>query len=143
MNDIGIRGILETILYSKDLPAMRVFYSEVLGLEEVGYEPDRHVFFRCGDSMLLIFDPDSTQSTEVRVRGALIPQHGSAGAGHVAFAVEMDQLDSCAERLEAVGVEIESRVQWYADRPRVCSVYFRDPAGNSLELSCRELWTRE
>jgi catechol 2,3-dioxygenase-like lactoylglutathione lyase family enzyme len=41
------------------------------------------------------------------------------------------------ERLEAHGVAIESVARW----PRGGrSIYFRDPAGNSLELATPDLW---
>lgn len=140
MNAPPIHGILETILYASDLPAMRTFYTDVIGLEEVAYERGRHVFFRCGAGMLLIFDPQSTLSTEVRVGDAVIPSHGAIGPGHLAFAVAAESLEDWELRLTHANVEIESMIGWYADRPHIRSIYFRDPAENSIELTCPELW---
>jgi catechol 2,3-dioxygenase-like lactoylglutathione lyase family enzyme len=39
--------------------------------------------------------------------------------------------------LEGRGVEIESQVEW-PNGGR--SIYFRDPAGNSVEIATPELW---
>ena len=50
------RHILETALYADDLDAAERFYGSLLGLETVTRAGDRHVFFRCGDGMLLIFN---------------------------------------------------------------------------------------
>ena len=119
---------------------MRTFYTDVLGLEQVGYEPDRHIFFRCGPGMLLIFDPRSTATTEVRVGDSLIPPHGTAGPGHLAFAVEATAMADWEQRLARKKIDVESEILWYADRPHVRSIYFRDPAKNSIELACFELW---
>lgn len=138
-----ITGILESILYAEDLGAAREFYVRVMGLEEVAFEPGRHVFFRCGYGMLLIFNPESTKQSEVRVGDALIPRHGATGEGHLAFAVEVAALDAWQQRLESLEVEIESKIHWRADvqeGPEVRSIYFRDPAGNSIELACPQLW---
>ena len=52
--------ILETCLYVDDLRAAEHFYRDVLGLVVVRRQTGRHVFFRCGRSMLLIFDPTAT-----------------------------------------------------------------------------------
>lgn len=135
-----INGILESILYAEDLVTAREFYARVMGLEEVGFEPGRHVFFRCGAGMLLIFNPESTKQSDVRVGDALIPRHGATGAGHLAFAVEATALSAWQERLKASEVEIESTIHWKSDAPEVRSLYFRDPAGNSIEIACPQLW---
>ena len=53
-------GILETVIYAADLDAAERFYGEVLGFEVFVKVEGRHVFYRCGNQMLLIFDPVST-----------------------------------------------------------------------------------
>lgn len=130
-------AVLETCLYARDLPAARRFYGEVLGLE-VHEEPDgRHVFFRCGRAMLLVFNPEETRAKTLHVAGALVPLHGAVGPGHVAFAVRDDEIDSWRAHLAAHGVAIESEIAW----PRGGrSLYFRDPAGNSVELATPRIW---
>ena len=50
-------GILETVLYAGDLDAAEAFYRDVLGLEPFASVPGRHLFYRCGEQVLLIFKP--------------------------------------------------------------------------------------
>ena len=52
--------ILETALYADDLDAAERFFGGLLGLEKVTRIGNRHVFFRCGQGMLLIFNPDES-----------------------------------------------------------------------------------
>jgi len=132
----GLR-VLETSLYVDDLDAAERFYHGVLGLDVSGRHPGRHVFFRCGDGVLLVFIPEATSGATTMVDGTPIPLHGANGPGHVAFAVPGPELASWKDRLVHGGVAIEAEVRW----PRGgCSVYFRDPAGNSLELASPAIW---
>ncbi|MDA1052810.1 MAG: VOC family protein [Planctomycetota bacterium] len=124
--------VLETCLYVDDLSAAERFYADVLGLVLVSRQADRHVFFRCGSTMLLLFDPAASGSSPSEV-----PPHGSHGPGHVAFAISHDEIEPWTTRLAGHGVSIEQRVNW-PNGGR--SIYFRDPAGNSLELATRDLW---
>lgn len=130
-------GVLETVLYAPDLAAAEAFYRDVLGLDLVSTEPGRHVFFRCGKQMVLVFDPETTSTKPHEMFGSLIPLHGAQGAGHVAFAVKDAELDDWRARLRKAGIAIESEISWPQGGQ---SVYFRDPAGNSLELATPTLW---
>ncbi len=127
-----LETIVETSLYSDNLAAMETFYTEVLNLSVITKEPDRHVFFTVGrGSVLLIFKPESTQ------HGHHLPAHGTIGAGHVAFGVPADLLNSWRTRLTRRGIAIEKEQSW----PRGGhSIYFRDPAGNSVELITPHVW---
>jgi catechol 2,3-dioxygenase-like lactoylglutathione lyase family enzyme len=130
-------GVMESCLYARDLAAAEGFYTSVLGLGMIVREEGRHVFFRCGAGVLLIFNPDHTSQEETHVDGALVPLHGTTGAGHLAFRVASDTLVSWRRRLDERGIAIESEVKW----PRGGhSIYFRDPAGNSVELVTPETW---
>ena len=132
-----IRGVLETCLYATDLWAAERFYVEALGLEVFSRAEGRHVFFRCGPGVLLIFNPERTSREQTAVGGAPVPLHGARGAGHAAFAVADAELPAWRERLRAGGVAIESEVTW----PRGGrSLYVRDPAGNSIELASPTIW---
>ena len=53
-------AILESALYVTDLDAAEAFYADVLGLERIAKVEGRHVFFRCGAGVLLLFQPDVT-----------------------------------------------------------------------------------
>lgn len=124
--------ILETCLYVDDLDAARWFYGSVLGLEQYSLMPGRHVFFRCADAMLLLFRAEQTLQT-----GAGLPTHGSSGPGHVAFACTHDDIPQWQEGLRKAGIAVELDHHW-PNGAR--SLYFRDPAGNSVELATPGLW---
>ena len=127
-----VSQVLETCLYVDDLDAAEEFYGRVLGLELHSKEAARHRFFRCGSGMLLLFCPDRTLLST-----GIVPAHGARGPGHVAFAIRAGQVESWRGELLAHGVEIESEIDWPSGGH---SIYFRDPAGNSLELATRQTW---
>jgi catechol 2,3-dioxygenase-like lactoylglutathione lyase family enzyme len=131
------QSILETILYCPDLEAARAFYTGVLGLELYAVQPDRNVFLRCGGAMLLLFNPETTSGPPVVVGGVPLPLHGARGPGHLAFRATEEEIDHWREHLTAQGIEIESEVAWPGGGR---SIYFRDPAGNSLEFATGTLW---
>ena len=54
-------AVLESALYVTDLDAAAQFYAEVLGMEKILAEPGRHVFFRCGPGVVLLFNADATR----------------------------------------------------------------------------------
>ena len=76
-----IEAIVETAIYVDDLEAAEAFYRDVLGLEVIGREAGRHVFFRVGGGVLLAFDPEAT------LQGDMLPPHGARGPGHFALGV--------------------------------------------------------
>ena len=132
-----LQGIAESCLYAKNLEETERFYRDVLDLEIVMKEDGRHVFFRCGDDMLLIFNPDHTANTQTDVNGEPVPLHGATGAGHLAFSVAIEQYETIRDKLVGRGVSIESEIEW-PNNSR--SFYFRDPAGNSLEVVTTNMW---
>lgn len=125
-------GILETCLYVDNLEGAERFYREVLGLTLESKQERRHVFFHCGQQMLLLFNPLASREANDR-----FPAHGSFGAGHAAFAVAEGDLPGWIEHLQARQVSIEKVIEWPGGGR---SVYFRDPAGNSLELATPRIW---
>lgn len=131
-----IAAILETALYVDDLDAAEQFYGGVLGLERISRGGDRHVFFRCGPGVLLIFNPDETV-IPAPPDALPVPAHGARGQGHACFRLVDDDFAALLDRLAANGIAIESDLHW-PNGAR--SVYFRDPAGNSLECAEGKLW---
>jgi catechol 2,3-dioxygenase-like lactoylglutathione lyase family enzyme len=128
-----LTDVLETCLYVDDLGRAERFYTQTLGLTFVSRQEGRHVFLRCGRRMLLLFNPlGSRQASDDG-----IPPHGALGPGHVAFGVREALLPAWIKRLEAAGVAIERLHDWPGGGR---SVYFRDPAGNSLELATPKIW---
>jgi catechol 2,3-dioxygenase-like lactoylglutathione lyase family enzyme len=128
---LHIEHLVEAGIYADDLSQAEAFYRDVLGLEVVMTEPGRHVFFRAGQSMLLVFDPTTT------LKGETLPPHGCTGPSHFALGIPTESLKKWKERLVEHGVEIEREVRWPKGGQ---SIYFRDPAGNSVELVTRGLW---
>ncbi len=128
----NVQRILETCLCVNDLAVARKFYTEVLGLTVFAEQTDRHLFFRIGDQMLLLFDPKESSKPL-----GTIPPHGTHGAGHVCFAVREAELDEWQRQLSERGVAIESIHLWPQGGR---SIYFRDPAGNSLEFATPRIW---
>jgi len=127
-----IEGIVETGIYVDDLDRAEAFYRDVLGLPVIGKEPGRHVFFRVGQrNVLLAFLPAAT------LKGDLLPAHGAQGPGHFALGIAAVDLDAWRQRLVNHGVVIEKEMQWSRGGK---SLYFRDPAGNSVELMTPGLW---
>ena len=128
--------VLETTLYADDLDAAERFYADVLGLEKIARAGNRHVFFKCGPGVLLIFNPAET-IIPYKVGQLPVPPHGAHGPGHLCFKAEAAELDGWRDRLTAAGVEIESDMEWPQGGR---SIYFRDPAGNSLEFTEARIW---
>lgn len=126
------REILETCVYADDLEAAERFYTEVLGLARITAVPGRHVFFRCGGRVFLVFNAGKTSAS-----GGPVPAHGAHGPGHACFAATADELERWRGHLRGKGVEIEAEVEWPGGGK---SIYFRDPAGNSIELGTPAIW---
>ena len=125
-----IQGVLETALYAADLTSAERFYRDVLGLEVLFREEGRHVFFRCGTGVVLVFNPAATRGEEQLA-------HGADGPGHAAFAVRHDDLDAWKAHLADHDIAIEEDKTWPGGGR---SVYVRDPAGNSVEFATPDLW---
>jgi len=115
----------------EDLPAAERFYHEALGLEVIG-RGELFVVFRCGGGVLLVFDPRKSAAPDRDV-----PSHGTTGVGHIAFAAKPEDLDAWREQLRQAGVSIEREVDWDEGGH---SFYFRDPAGNVVELAPPTIW---
>jgi catechol 2,3-dioxygenase-like lactoylglutathione lyase family enzyme len=127
-----INAITETAIYVDDVQAAETFYSTVLGLNVIAREPGHHVFFQVGESnMLLAFVAKATLKSDQ------LPTHGATGPGHFALGIAADAFDAWRKRLHEHGVVIEKEMAW----PRGGkSIYFRDPAGNLVELVTPGIW---
>lgn len=130
-------GILESALYVDDLDAAEAFYGGVLGLERIARAEGRHVFFRCGDGVLLLFDPAETVKPPRPGAKLPVPPHGTKGEGHLCFRATAEEIARFRAHLESAGVAIEADFEW-PNGGR--SIYFRDPAGNSLEIAEPRIW---
>ncbi len=128
-------GILETVIYARDIAAAKAFYTHVFGLKVVAHAPDRFVFLACAQQMLLVFDPDQSRHNDPAIG---IPSHGAEGQGHLCFrARDRSDLDAWRDQFNALGVEIEHEHVWENGGR---SLYLRDPAGNSVEIAEAAIW---
>ncbi len=127
-----VKGVLETCLYVDDLIAAEEFYSRVLGVSSFSRTNNRHVFFRCGQGVLLLFNPSETAKP-----GGNVPAHGAHGPGHVAFTISSGDVAAWRAHLQQHEVSIEAEITWPSGGQ---SLYFRDPAGNSLEVATAQVW---
>ena len=135
---LKVAGVLETCIYAEDLEAAEAFYLSVLGLEAFQKAPGRHVFFYCGPhAVFLVFNPAATVRSDMKLG---VPTHGAAGPGHVTFSIREAEMADWRERLSAEGIAIEKEVDWPGGGR---SIYFRDPAGNSVELASARIWRLE
>jgi catechol 2,3-dioxygenase-like lactoylglutathione lyase family enzyme len=132
MHNPDLVGVLETVLYhdTGDRATVERFYREVLGLAAVsGWEDG--VAFRLGPSVLLLFDRD-----RLARRGGPIADHGTSGPGHVCLQADTNDYDQWRDRLVAAGIDVTHDHDWGGAR----SFYFKDPAGNLLEIADSDLW---
>ncbi len=127
-----IQCIVETAIYAGDLGQAERFYRDVLGLRFLAREEGRHVFFQVGEGdVLLVFLPEAT------IKGDRLTAHGAHGPGHFAMGIPREDLDAWRGRLRDHNVAIEHEESW----PRGGhSLYFRDPAGNAVELITPGVW---
>lgn len=103
------------------------FYRKI-GLTELPEGPDRLNFANVGEQLFGVCDKE---------RGFIDGDGGFVKAKlHVAFQIPFEQLDDCVRFLNEKGIRTSSKNEfqnWHGV-PRSVSVYFRDPAGNVIEL---------
>jgi catechol-2,3-dioxygenase len=127
-----VNAILETILYGSNLEELEDFYQKVLGLRRIAATPGRNVVLQCGNSALILFNADKSSQT-----GGKFPAHGVNGSGHIAFVIGEEELEVWRIHLSKMNIIIETEIIW---EDGGISLYFRDPAGNSVELAPPTIW---
>ena len=131
-----IRRVLETALDCNDLSTSAAFYTQLLEVRPM-LDTDRLVAIDAGGGTVLLLFQRGLSSGPVETAGGVIPPHEAGGPGHLAFAIDRGELAAWEARLVALGIVVESRVQW--DRGGT-SVYFRDPDSRLVELATPGLW---
>jgi catechol-2,3-dioxygenase len=111
-------------------------------LEFVSEETDRYVFLKAGQSMLLIFNPNKTLANNINnaSSSAQLPIHGAFAPPsiiHFALEIEKQNYDSAKYMLNQNNIKIEKEVIW---EKGTNSMYFRDPAGNLVEIITQGSW---
>ncbi len=133
-----VKKVIETCIYSSDLESMKNFYTDILGLSVIQEERDKLIFLKAGESMLLIFDPART-----RTDNGSLPAHGALtppSSIHFAMEIEEREYHASKQLLVSKNIAIEKEVNWNS---HVKSIYFRDPAGNLVELITPGGWPVE
>ena len=136
-------AILESALYVTDLDAAESFYAGILGLSLISKVPGRHVFFRCGTGVLLLFSAEATRNPPQPGARLPVPPHGAVGQGHLCFAATAEEIDRWKSHLESRNIAIEADFEWPPsgnDSSGGRSIYFRDPSGNSIEFAEPRIW---
>jgi catechol 2,3-dioxygenase-like lactoylglutathione lyase family enzyme len=120
----AIREIDYTVVFVRDMAAMRRFYEDVLALPPVRELSPGWIEYRIGANTLALAKPTRTAAD------APTP-HGSA-ALQLAFKVSPPEVDQCADELVQKGVALLSPPtdQPFGHR----TLFFRDPDGNLLEV---------
>ena len=133
-----IKKVVETCIYCSDLQSMKNVYVRILGLSVIQEEQDRLIFLKAGKSMLLIFDPMQTRTNNgsLPVHGALTPPSSI----HFAMEIEEQEYHASKQLLASNKIAIEKEVNWDSQAK---SIYFRDPAGNLVELITPGAWPVE
>ena len=113
-----------TVIYCRDLAAMKRFYADVLGFRHERDLSPTWIEFRIGNTILALTVPGKLFADAPPPRGALSLQ--------LAFKVAPDEVQLCATELAAKGVALEMPVtdQPFGHR----TLFFRDPDGNVLEI---------
>jgi catechol-2,3-dioxygenase len=128
---MNIIQIKETCLYFNDLQLARAFYHQQLGLPIIGELEGEHIFFKAGSSVLLCFNPQSSQAK------VSPPAHYGSGNYHFAFEVPAAEYEAHKRELQEKGIAITARIVWANGLE---SFYFSDPAGHVLEIVPVGLW---
>ena len=130
-------AILESALYVTDLAAAEAFYTDILGLDLLGKVDGRHIFFRCGSGVLLVFNAEATKTPPLPDARLPVPPHGAVGEGHLCFAATAAEIVAWKAHLRAKRIAIESEFEWPQGGR---SIYIRDPSGNSIEFAEPRIW---
>ncbi len=120
----SISALDYTVIFARDMPAMRQFYGEVLGLSFARQLGDGWFEYKVGPNILALARPRLTAGDP--------PTPQNAASLQLAFKVAYPEVDVCARELRAGGVTIlsEPTDQPFGHR----TLFFRDPDGNLVEV---------
>jgi len=120
----AIRAIDYTVIFVRDMAAMRRFYEDVLAFPPVRELSSGWIEYRIGENTLALAKPSRTAADAPTPRGSAALQ--------LAFKVSPPEVDRCADELVQKGVALLSPPtdQPFGHR----TLFFRDPDGNLLEV---------
>jgi catechol 2,3-dioxygenase-like lactoylglutathione lyase family enzyme len=119
-----IRAIDYTVIFVRDMAAMRRFYEEILGFPLIRELSPGWIEYRVGNNTLALAIPSRT--------AADAPVPTGTAALQLAFKVAPPEVDQCADELVQRGVALHEPPtdQVFGHR----TLFFRDPDGNLLEV---------
>jgi catechol-2,3-dioxygenase len=122
----AVKALGEVALRVNNLERMKRFYQEVLGFEVLGEFPAAALLkiaagYEGHTQVLGLFD-----------RSVSVDQKRTT-VDHIAFTIGLPDYDSERKRLEALGLNVETKEHEWANWR---SLYFYDPEGNRVELVC-------
>jgi lactoylglutathione lyase len=120
----AIRAIDYTVIFVRDMDAMRHFYETLLGFSLQRVLSSGWIEFRIGSNTLALAMPSRTASDH--------PIPVGSAALQLAFKVSVAEVDACAEELIRKDISLVSPPtdQVFGHR----TLFFRDPDGNLLEV---------
>jgi catechol 2,3-dioxygenase-like lactoylglutathione lyase family enzyme len=120
----GIRAIDYTVIFVRDIAAMRRFYEDILGFPLLRELSPGWIEYRVGGNTLALARPSRT--------AADAPTPNGSASLQLAFKVSAPEVDRCADELVRQGVNLLSPPtdQVFGHR----TLFFRDPDGNLLEV---------
>lgn len=120
----AIRAIDYTVIFVRDMIAMRRFYEDVLALSLLRELSSNWIEYGLGSNTLALARPSRTATDA--------PVPAGTAALQLAFKVSAAEIDQCADELVRRGVALLSPPtdQSFGHR----TLFFRDPDGNLLEI---------
>ena len=120
----AIRAIDYTVIFARDMVAMRRFYEDVLGFPLLRELSPNWIEYRVGGNTLALAKPSRIASDAPTTNGSASLQ--------LAFKVSPSEVDQCADELVRQGIALLSPPtdQSFGHR----TLFFRDPDGNLLEV---------
>ena len=120
----AIRAIDYTVIFVRDMTAMRRFYEDILGFPLLRELSPNWIEYRIGDNTLTLASPTRT--------AADVPIPSGTASLQLAFKVSASEVDQCADELVRQRVDLFSPPTDQAWGHR--TLFFRDPDGNLLEV---------
>jgi catechol 2,3-dioxygenase-like lactoylglutathione lyase family enzyme len=120
----AIRAIDYTVIFVRDMAAMRRFYEDILGFALSRELSPGWIEYRVGNNTLALARPSPTAADAATPDGSAALQ--------LAFKVSAAEVDQCADELVRRGVNLLSPPTDQAFGHR--TLFFRDPDGNLLEV---------
>jgi lactoylglutathione lyase len=125
MNPLSqIRQIDYTVVFVRNMEAMRHFYGEVMEFQLLRSLSDKWVEYRIGANTLALAARGGLFNDPPPPQGALSLQ--------MAFRVASDMVAKCAAALDAKGIKLSHPLTDHPFGHR--TIFFRDPDGNVIEI---------